>query len=87
MVPFLHSMLTEDDFHKMVELYYEMKQQGKYRLNERTTEAIRESFAEQRRENNTLYNPYRNISLNQHIGDSRSPVSEWLNISGWREWD
>lgn len=71
----------------MVELYYTITQQTTYRPAKKATEAIREYFAEQRRENNTLYSPYRNISLNQHIGDSRFPVSDWLNISGWQEWD
>lgn len=85
-VPFLHPKLTEDDFHKMVELYYEVKQQTKCRLIEKAIEAIRGCFAEQRRENNALYNPYRNISLNQCIGDSRSPVSDWLNTNDWQEW-
>lgn len=40
-----------------------------------------------KRDQNTLYNPYRNISLNQCIGDSKTPVSEWLNVTGWREWE
>lgn len=87
MLPFLDPTLTQDNFHKMIELYYEIEQQGKYRLNERTADAIRKYFVEQRRENNTLYNPYRNISLDQRVGDSRSPVSDWLNTSDWREWD
>ena len=87
MLPFLYPTLTQDDFHKMIELYYDMKQQGKYQLNERATDAIRKYFVAQRRENNTLYNPYRNISLDQCVGDSQSPVSDWLNTGDWREWD
>jgi hypothetical protein len=48
---------------------------------------IRALAQKQRHEQNTLYNPYRNISLNQCFGDSKTPVSEWLNVSGWREWE
>ena len=36
---------------------------------------------------NKLYNPYRNISLDQCIGESKTPVSEWLNITDWKEWE
>ena len=48
---------------------------------------IRTLTRKQKRDRNTLYNPHRNISLNQCIGDSKTPVSDWLNLSEWREWD
>ena len=53
----------------------------------RARERIREHFREENNKRRTLYNPARNISLNQCIGESKTPVSEWLNVTGWREWD
>lgn len=53
----------------------------------RAAAAIESYFSERNRENKILYNPYKNISLDQCIGESKTPVSEWLNISDWREWD
>ena len=47
---------------------------------------IEELTQKQRREQNTLYKR-NNISFNQCIGESKTPVSEWLNVSGWREWE
>lgn len=48
---------------------------------------IQTLIREQKRDRNTLYNPYRNISLDQCIGGSKRPVSDWLDLSEWREWD
>lgn len=87
MLPFLNYQLSEDDFHEMVSLCCCISDRVRDRFVKRATEAIRDFFAEQRRENNILYNPYRNISLDQSYGDSNSCVSDWLNVSDWREWD
>ena len=50
-------------------------------------ENIEALFKKQRKDENTLYNRHRNISLNQCVGDNTRPVSDWLNVSDWREWD
>lgn len=86
-LPFLSHQLTEDDFHDMVFLCYSIPTQARDRFVCKATEAIREFFAEQRRKNNTIYNPYRNISLNQCFSDSNSPASDWLITDDWQEWD
>ena len=79
--------LTEDEFHEMIAICYSVPNYSKERFICKVTENIREFFAAQRRENNTIYNPHRNISLDQSFGDNGTPVSDWLNISDWREWD
>ena len=86
-LPFLHGYLSQDDFHQMILLCYESPAQSSKRFVDKTILFIREHFAHQRRINHILYNPYLNISFNQCIGTSKSPVSEWLNASDWREWD
>ena len=48
---------------------------------------IQALIKKQKQEQNKLYNPHRNISLDQCVGDSTTPVSEWFNLSDWREWD
>lgn len=87
MMPFLHHRLSPDDFQQMVLFCYGERKKNPSRFVDRAVAAIRVYFAEQRRINNTLYNPYRNISFNQHLGDSKYPVSDWLNTSDWQEWD
>lgn len=87
LLPFLHPRLTEDDFQQMVLLCCETQARTKRAFTCAATEAIKNHRAQQRRENNALYNPYRNISLDQCIGGSKSPVGSWLNLSDWQEWD
>ena len=86
-LPFLDHPITEDDLHDMISLCYATSSRSKFRFINKATKSIQQFFSERRQERNTLYNPYRNISLNQCIGDSNSPVSDWLNVSDWREWD
>ena len=50
-------------------------------------ERIRYYFREESKKQRILYNPSRNISLNQCLGESKTPVSEWLNVTGWQEWE
>ena len=50
-------------------------------------ERIEKMQAEKARELRLLYNPFRNISLNQSLGGNDVPISEWMLLSDWREWD
>ena len=81
-LPFINPKTTADDFHEMVALCCSSEP---YPC--KAAKAIKEYLAKQRRDNSMLYNQRRNISLDQCIGDSRNPVSDWLNLSDWREWD
>ena len=84
---FVDEHTTDDAIHEMIICCYEAWGDPKRNAASRAKSAIQELILKQRREYNALYNPYRNISFNQCIGDSKTPVSEWLNISDWREWD
>ena len=87
MIPFLNHQLTEDNFHEIIAICYAVPTHKRDRFNDRATKAIRNFLTEQQRENNILYNPHRNISLNQSFDNGRSLVSDWLNVSDWKEWD
>lgn len=87
-LPFLDKHNTEDDVHEMVaiclEVYYtEKKRNAEHIVKER----ISSYFKQRNQETNKLYNPWRNISIDQCFGESGMPVSEWINLTGWREWD
>ena len=85
--PFLRSGISLDDFHEMVLICLEVMQKPNKKALSFAQEQIRYYFREERQKHRILYNPSRNISLNQCIGESKTPVSEWLNVTGWREWD
>ncbi|MEA4911555.1 MAG: hypothetical protein VB092_02950 [Oscillospiraceae bacterium] len=86
--PFLQEKLSEDEFQECVLAYCaEMHTNGKASRRDRVRERIRKSTAERRREENAIYNPYRNISLNQCFGESKVPISEWMNLTDWKEWE
>lgn len=79
--------MTPDDFHEMALICLEeMKEPNKKAISS-AQKRIRDHFREERHKQRILYNPSRNISLNECIGESKTPVSEWLNVAGWREWD
>ena len=84
---FLKPSTTEDEFNDMVACCFEAWSAKSKNSAAKAAASIDALFRKQRRDENTLYNPYRNISLNQCIGDSTQPVSDWLNASAWREWD
>lgn len=86
-IQFIKKSTTEDELHEMILCCYDAWAHSKRDAASRAITAIKDYFSERNREENILYNPYRNISLNQCIGDSTTPVSEWLNVSDWKEWD
>ena len=79
--------MSADDLHDMLLCCYEEQSKSKIFSTRRVRLRIQEQIREKNRQLNLLYNPRRNISLNQCVGDSDTPVSEWLNVSGWREWE
>lgn len=84
---FLTEATTEDDLHEMIACCCEAWNGNKRNPTARAKAAIACVFEKERRDANTLYNQYRNISLNQCFGESKTQISEWLNLSDWREWD
>ena len=85
--PFLDAGIDEDRFQDFVVAYYSVckANQNRNRCTE-TRNRIQEMIKEQNRLNSKLYNPYRNISLNQCFGENKVPASEWLNLTDWSEW-
>jgi hypothetical protein len=85
--PFLRPGISLDDLHEMELICLEEMQKPKKKALSFAQERIRSHFREEANKQRILYNPSRNISLNQCVGESKTPVSEWLNTTGWREWD
>ena len=84
---FLNPTTTEDEFNDMVACCCEAWSTKSKNSAANAAAKIDALFRKQRRDENTLYNRYRNISLNQCIGDSTRPVSDWLNVPDHRESD
>lgn len=85
-LPFLCANTSEDDFHEMIVLCYTKNVHKNRHNQEKASSAISSFFKEKQREENTIYNPHRNISFNQCFGDSNVPLSEWLNVTpNWDE--
>ena len=79
---------TDQDFlHEMIVCCYEAMHERCSFSKALAVKKIEAMTKQRNRDNHVLYNPYRNISLNQSIGESDVPVSEWMNLSDWREWD
>ena len=85
--PFITESISEDFFHDIVIccLSAEAKYRGD-RFVECVSNLISEVIKKKNDEARDLYNPYKNISIDQCIGDSKIPVSDWLNLSDWSEW-
>ena len=81
------AMTDRDWLHEMIVCCYEVLNERQTFSKARVVKKIEEIKKQRNHENNTLYNPFRNISMNQCIGKSDTPVSEWMNFSDWREWD
>lgn len=86
-LPFLHNYTTEDAFHDMITCYFESIQNSSKNAITQTRKIITDKIKEQNRIRSILYNPYRNISLDHPLGNSNTPVSDWMNVSKWKEWD
>ena len=84
--PFLRPEISLDTLHEMELICFEEMQRPNNKALLRAQERIRDYFREESNKFRVLYNP-RNISLNQCIGESKTPVSEWLNVTGRQEWD
>ena len=85
--PFITESTSVDFFHDMIVCCLSAK--GKYkgdRFIERVSNLIFEASKKRNDEIHYLYNPYKNISINQCIGDGKIPVSDWLNLSDWFKW-
>ena len=80
MLPYLNENTDEEWFNEMVCICYE--QNGRFLRNRITVtrQAIDDILREKRAEKYTLYSS-RNISFNQCIGNSKVPVSEWLDVT------
>ncbi len=88
MLHFLARYHSADDVHEMILICLDQMTKAKGRAADQAMEKELMAFFKQRnRETNMLYNPRRNISMNQCLGDSDTPVSEWMNLTEWREWD
>lgn len=80
-------MTDEDAFHNMIMCCYEAVNENGHFSKQKAFINMRALIQKQKHDQNTLYNPYRNISLDQCFGDSKTPVSEWLNVTDWKEWE
>ena len=79
MLPFLHYGISQDRLHELIEICYS-ENPCQQKLNiDRTRKKIRAVLNEQYRKNRILYSK-RNISLNQTLGDSDTPVEGWLLV-------
>ena len=80
LLPYLNENTDEEQFNEMVCVCYE--QNGRFLRNRITVtrQAIDDILREKRAEKYTLYSS-RNISFNQCIGNSKVPVSEWLDVT------
>ena len=85
-IPFLRSGTTLDSLHEMELICLEEMHKPNTKALSHARERIRDHFKEESSKRRILYNS-RNISLNQCFGESKTPVSEWLDVTGWREWD
>ena len=84
---YISDYTNEDVFHDLIVCSYEaVSESGRFAklMAQRNIESLSQK---QKKEINKLYNPYRNISLDQCFGESRTVASEWLNVSAWKEWD
>ncbi len=86
-MPFLDLRTDPDQLHDMIVFCLEEGSRSKAAFKLIVRKRIEELIREKKRVDNHLYNPYRNISLNQCCGDSKTPASEWLNLSGKQEWE
>ena len=84
MLPFLSDKITEDDFNECVAICLAAERNSPRDIKHTAAISIEAYFKAQRA---AAYNEHRNISLNQTFGESHSPVSDWLNVSDWNEWD
>ena len=85
---FIQEHTDPDTFHEMIACCCEA-----WNTKKRTSDATKLAkeliisiLKKQATERFTLYHDKRNISLDQCIGDSRTPVSEWLLLDDWDEW-
>lgn len=85
--PFLDAGIDEDHFQDLVLAYYSARKVSpkKNRYTEIRSH-VQMMLKEHNRADNILYNPHRNISLNQCFGDSNAPAADWLNLTDWEEW-
>ena len=80
MLPYLNEEISEDDFHEIIQICLsENRNSRKSRIN-CVRLRIDQFLKEQRKVQSILYNSRRNISLNQCIGESKTPVSDWLDL-------
>ena len=78
MIPFLKAELSEDDFQELVMICYQTQAASNRNFDMRAASAMRAYFSSRKAE---CIRSKRNLSLDQCIGESKVPVSEWLNLS------
>ena len=86
-IPRITASTDQDLLHEMIVCCFEVANVHKTFSKTKAASSIETMVQKRNRESNILYNPYRNISLNQCVGESRVPVSEWMNLSDWQEWE
>ena len=86
-IPRITASTDQDLLHEMIVCCYEVASEYKLFSKAKAVLKIDTMIHIRNRENSILYNPYRNISLNQCVGESHVPVSEWINLSDWQEWE
>ena len=81
MLPYLREYTSIDAFHEYILCCYEACGSRGHRFRQKVRTAIDHKIRKYRRDKYILYNIRRNISLNQGWGDSKTPVSDWLDLS------
>jgi ribosomal protein S3AE len=85
---FLTESTSKDLFHEMIVCCYTVEKEHKgNNFSKYVYSLISETIKKRNRETHHLYNPHRNISLDQYIGNSKHPVSDWLDLSNWDKWE
>lgn len=81
-------MEEEDFFHTLVMICEEEDNVSSTKnvFYRRACEHIENVLKKQKREQNELYNPYKNLYLDKCYGDSKRPLVEWLRIDNGEDW-
>ena len=83
---YISDYTNEDTFHDLIVCCYEAVSESGRFSKTKARRNIESLSRKQKNEINKLYNPYRNVSLDQCFGESRTAASEWLSVSDWQEW-
>lgn len=82
-----YGMDKEDFFNTLVCLCAEANQRSVSlsAFQHQATRLIYSTLEEQKRETYALYNPFKNLQLDQCYGNSQTPLGSWIDFSKYQE--